>query len=337
VKDFITRIAERALGTAPRIVPQATSRYAPAHLPLPQSRWSKRAARLAHSPNVLSAAGFEIEEASKEEITNTGTIAAQADLVTITPGDPRHPRHTATATIASDKPEPLSRLTHRTSTVAANESRVSSEQHLPADDSRPSFVEASATGKLSDYSSHAGNLKTSEMRQAKDVVTTPAGHDLPSDALKQNAASANDQEKNKNPAQVALGLRINELIATDSPEIIESSETVADRALIAVQRPESTNDFTSTEALFPADSELTVHPQITREEVPANRVRPVAAISGESVYERPQLSESNIQVRIGRIEVRAEPVPRPAAEPVNPPTPKVSLAEFLSDYNRSRA
>src|SRR5829696_9100697 len=67
VKDFLTRVAERALGTAPRVDPQATSRYAPARLPLPEAPLLETPGRAVKLPRTSRAHQFDLEQAPSIE------------------------------------------------------------------------------------------------------------------------------------------------------------------------------------------------------------------------------------------------------------------------------
>jgi hypothetical protein len=346
VKDFITRIAERALGTAPMIDPQATSRYVRAQLPLPQSHLPETVAANVVS-HVLPALELNIEPEPAENMIRAGKEIEQEDRAKtnaphqrqktepvlpaeewITPAN-EVDSESEFANPESNAPRanaPRSSVP-RGNAASDNVSLSLEEPHVIASHPTPSFFEATRVGLVPDESGNANAFPTSDnFETGPNPSRTGDHHSAPRSSSGQNeipAAAGSEVQKRPSESQARV---TEELIVTDSNQIAALQESFS----------KATVDLFAEPPTPPNVSPLPEHRQITPAAIVAHRVGPPAAISDHHASERPERGERTIQVRIGRLEVRAEPPPVASVEPVSPPAPKVSLAEFLSQHNRRR-
>jgi hypothetical protein len=299
VKDFLTRVAERALGTAPRIDPQATSRYAPARLPLPEAPSPQ--AEIPAPPRVSRPRQFDREhELPKKVIAPSLEPTPEAEeRINV----PEQPRKFDQAPLVSARTPPVNELEPApeiTTERIIRNSVVPPEPHVP--ESNP----------ISVLSSHAPSVD-----QVPDEFEAPEIPDPRNDSFPVRAASFADNKPEIQPQTRTL--KIVERIIDETDEIAESVESSSPPPLEVVTRPRE-------------------HQQPTRAAVSPIVVPPTATSDRrrDDRHERPERREKTIQVKIGRVEVHAPPAPLTPVEPPAPPGPKLSLADFLRQHNRRR-
>ena len=304
MKDFLTRVAERALGTAPRIDPQATSRYAPARLPLPESRAplpeipaspsrARQIDREHELPQKVIAPSLEPTREAEERINVPGPSRRfdQSPLVSA-----------RTPSVNELEPEP-----------EFTRERVA----------RPSFVVTESQHENEGRPTPTFSRDAPSVDHVSDEIEAP---DIPApqpDSFPVRAASSANKKREVQP-QIGR-LKIVERIVDESNEIAESVEPSSPPPLEVVV--ENTPPAKST---GPRE-----HRQPTRAAV-SPVVAPPTAASDRRLNDRPERREKNIQVKIGRVEVHAPPAPVTPVEPPAPPGPKLSLADFLRQHNRRR-
>lgn len=302
MKDFLTRVAERALGTAPRIDPQATSRYAPARLPLPElpppraempaSRVTSRAPHFGREhelPKKVIAPGLEPTPEVEERIAvpEQPRKIDQSPLPSLSERLPR-----------TNEPEPEPEFTPEritgTSVVAS----------VPRDtENHPTHVFTAPLGS--------------------DEVETPEVLDRPAQIFPPRALSIVENKAAPEATRERRSLKIVERIIDEPNEIEESIESSSPAPVEVVVEK-------SAKVSRPRE-----HQQPARAAV-APIVPPPTAATDRRPHDRPERREKKIQVKIGRVEVHAPPAPVTPVEPPAAPGPKVSLAEFLRQHNRRR-
>ena len=300
MKDFLTRVAERALGTAPRVDPQVTSRYAPARLPLPElqaplserpaSRPVSRARQIDREhelPTNVMAPSLEPARQAEERI-NAPEQPRKFDRFPLPPE--------AIPPVTELEPEP-----EFTPEKIIMTSVGPPESHDPQ--SHPASV----------LSTHAENIDhVSDEIDSRDEVTHPRIESVPV-----RAASSVDNKLQVQPQTRTL--KIVERIVDESNEIEDAVEPSSPPPVEVVTR--------SREHQQPARA--AVSPIVAPPTSTSDHRR-------DDRHDRPERRENSIRVKIGRVEVHAPPPPVTPVEPPAAPVPKLSLAEFLRQHNRRR-
>jgi len=335
VKDFLTRVAERALGTAPRINPQATSRYAPARLPLPESRLPETPALAVNPPRSLRARQPDREEAPAAKMIVPSVEPVHEDVVRVNAPEPTHKADLSPLPLEPAPPPaneldsgpefvPQKSTKETTKEISA---KVSPVVHAPLPE--PQGAEASSASAFSDDA--AAEVDHSPVRfEAPDVPGRRDDESYPLRAasfVENEAAPVAKHEVQRRLPQSRPPKTV-ETIVAESNVITESIEVPSNPPLELVA------DETATAKVSqPRERERrqTVRAAVSKSDDP----RP-AATTERRDYERPERRERNIQVKIGRVEVHAPPAPVTSVEPVASPVPKLSLAEFLREHNRRR-
>ena len=303
MKDFLTRVAERALGTAPRIDPQATSRYAPARLPLPESHAPMP--EISASPSRARQIDRE-HELPKKVIAPSFEPTREAEERISVPGPPRRFDQ---APLVSARTPPVSELEPE---PEFTRERIIRNSVVPL---QPHDPESSPASVLS---SHAPSVD-----QVPDELEAPHIPAPRNDSFHVRGTSSANNKREVQPQ--TRPLKIVERIVNESNEIAESVESSSPPQLEVV---------TEKSALGPVIRPRE-HQQPTRAAV-SPIVAPPTAASDRRPNDRPERREKNIQVKIGRVEVHAPPAPVTPVEPPAPPGPKLSLADFLRQHNRRR-
>jgi hypothetical protein len=302
VKDFLTRVAERALGTAPRIDPQATSRYAPARLPLPESHspLPEKPARVGSPPRRSRA-----PQADREIVTSLEPAREVAEKI----NPPEQPRR-KNSLVRKPAIPPIELDTE----VASAPERIRTPFVVNGPVPEPHEIENHPTPV---FSRHAPSVD-----HVSDEVETPEIPDPRNESVPvRGASSADNKHQDQRPKTPRLN--IVKPIVDESNRIAESVESSpAPPVEIVVEK--------SAKVSPPRE-----HQQPARAAVSPIVASPTVT-SDRGPHERPERREKTIQVKIGRVEVHAPPAPVTPVEPPAAPGPKVSLAEFLRQHNRRR-
>jgi hypothetical protein len=319
MKDFLIRVAERALGTAPRIDPQGASRYAPARLPLPEPIIDRP---LAAGPRpARTMPSIEIE--SRSEPSEPAVVGPKErvveDTVKLTPA--------VRPQIARSFSSPV----EGTLTAREPESELESTPLTPAPTVRATLVEAqtSAIHPESEFFTEAPRVADGSL----NLAASEPSHRDQNDYLPETEAPARNE-------MVSAEREIHGQV----PQLQPAREVHAGTPLNAIAEPfeSSTASPRQLASDHPAanDSPPRAHQPITRAPFPSDHDHPPAASlerrDNERPREEPEPGPRNIRVKIGRVEVHAAPPPLTPVEPTGPPPPKLSLAEFLRQHNGRR-
>jgi hypothetical protein len=317
VKDFFTRLAERAVGTAPRVDPQVTSRYAPARLPLPESSLPETPSLVVNSPRVSRPPQVALENEPAEKLIAPSLGAAREESERIkAPDRPRKfeqpPLQREQATFMKDRDSGSEIVPDTAAVVSVSPLRPqSSESRLEpifSSDDAPSVEHKVAT------------VETLTRRiEIRDPVERSAP--LPEENL---TAPVAKPEVRPRPSQ-SVAQRVTEKIV-ERVEHVESSANPPQEFVANETGPTKVSEPRQLQPTARFEQQPIARGEFTRAVVRPTEPRD---------YERPERSERKIQVKIGRIEVNAPPAPSPVVVPPPPPTPKLSLAEFLLQHNRS--
>lgn len=341
MSDFLTRVAERALGTAPRIDPQSASRYAPARLPLPESPLPDNNTSAADDTAMLTPPRDSYDRPGTRQVSHPlmvtpvteDTVANDPDFITALKPEhsPEEPGFEATPIESQSRS-----ITHRTAQAKSGDQRTPLESQTRSMTERdrdtahtdralvpeqPSIdasrVTAFEPATIRDDAGHRGaesslfeNHETNRRTSAGYVsapkeTTSSRGENDPQTAGLVSTPSMNDRDVESKMSIAADSIRS----STAPPAIVVQDD----------RQPAMASD----------------HHHETRGAISADFVRPATARVDHSSYERAEQSEPSIRVTIGRVEVRTAPPPA-VVEPVALPAPKLSLAEFLRQHNERR-
>ena len=331
MSDFLTRVAERALGTAPRIDPQSASRYAPSRLPLPESPLPEsplpETTRAAASDSASIAPPLDSYEqpAARQSSRPPGVTPVTADaLATDTGHEPamKSDRSPVGARAAARPLESLSRSVEPERRPLESQSRSIAQGQDTKHPDRASTTERPSLDVLPGTAAFEASTIDDDDRSSRSG-SGPFSSQQPKRRTSTGYVSV--------PPEIAPPREEDELQAVakavtkdrdlESKSAVESIRSSTARPAVTVGQ-----DRRPTAALDRGDA---------RGAISADSIRPATARVDHSNYQREANSEPTIRVTIGRVEVRSAPPPA-VIEPVTPPTPKLSLAEFLRQHNERR-
>ena len=320
MKDFLTRVAERALGTAPRVDPQATSRYAPARLPLPDAPpLLETSGRTSRPPRTSRVDRFDVEQDSTEKVAAPGIEPARGEDINAAD----RPRKLDQSRLAQDQPQPV-----KDSGFAAPERIAEVSAVVAAPPPEPQEIDlsrASSGDVLSvDHRSVAREVSAAE-REVQQRSPQSRSPQTAETIIDESNVIAESVERSSQPL---VEFAAETTVPAKQPR--EPQQTARAAVSTSVEQPAALSNRAVESAPQPRE-----HQQITRAAVSPSLARPPAT-TDRRAYERSEHRERNIQVRIGRVEVHAPPAPVTPVEPPAPPAPKLSLAEFLREHNRRR-
>jgi hypothetical protein len=338
VKDFITRMAERALGTAPRVDPQATSRYAPARLPLPELPLPDPIAAAAHdlAPTAPLRKSYDEQPARRpfsrrpnlNRLTDD-TVAEGADNLPASPMD-RSPEERARVVPPLDL--------RGGSTAKRSLPPNSVAQQISIDSPMGSTEDREATHH------YRPSIPESHFVDASTITATFEASPIRDDAGNPFAESGLFQSQNpiqRNSGNVAVPAKTAALGAEDEPPAVSpvSITAVKDRDIepeMKVEADSSRPPNGPPEISVADDGQtITAADYLETRAISAASVRPAIGKVNHFIHEREAQDKPSIRVTIGRVEVRTAPPPV-VVEPVAPPAPELSLAEFLRQHNERR-
>lgn len=366
--DFLTRIAQRALGVAPVVQPVVGSRYAPtldlsvpAIFP-PEDRRSENPAKRTPGVESLSAHGSSSSNArqiirrgpSFDAVeTDTAPFEASAsptqthlDIQSPSesereafagPAENAEARGKSPAVTTGKSSAPRTELqqpsaqTNDVGVVAHDAGRpVNSGAVIPREDD--SFDLSEAALQREDTES-ASVLSLSRGELTIDAKPASQNERDPVDS----PAIAHHEEEGFEATDSRLGMPERELSALLTPPLISDpsdhkrpSVDGLKQSLHSEQELDNTSRLPSRARTTPSRGSANLFNQsITRS---ADQQLP----SSNEVGDAHASSEKIIRITIGRIDVRAVAPPLPTVEPPAPSAPKLSLDEFLQQDNRRR-
>lgn len=317
--DFFTRVARKAMGTAPAIQPLVVSRYAPSRLPNTEAELLGTEPRLQNTrPNVHK---------TRENSSPTQSDAQSREVDGV--GDDS--KATAPADNSFQQPVIEGDVRGVTPSVRVLPPKASTTHaELSENEMQPG-----ATMPVAD---------NEEFTLAGPTTTaSQTGFDLPSTSRPPISSFEAERSRAAEPSKTLLETNVESM--KDRPALSNSDD----------ERPRWVGTDLEEEPRFQDDAVVTLIPErepgrLTR--APSNQANqptnhdgslPVSFTSNaaESSFDlldqQVERDSPVIRVTIGRIEVRAVTPPvEPAFQPSAPATPKISLDEFLREHNGRR-
>jgi hypothetical protein len=337
--DFLTRVAQRAIGMAPAIQPVVGSRYAPARVPLaelPELETDPGLNTEASARNVEARASafstLPIRNVRPRTITK-GNAEAQPASEAVSPL-PAQPEPT--------RPTPFGREVQPAPAIVALARELHGDREII---DGPVFESPSPKGVDSPLISKGNEVLISNERQAV----------LPGEPLTEYSVSEEASLVDRGSESVA---------SVEPPQVVSTSkrsesgapsDKTTDRgsASTPIRQPARNQEKALQEepvlqidevGILTVESEprlLTELARNRREAHPRESFGESFAESSASSFpvlpdERAESSSPVIRVTIGRIDVRAVTPSSPPPQPSAPPAPKLSLDEFLRQHNGRR-
>lgn len=340
MSDFLTRVARRALGTAPRIDPQSASRYEPSRLPLPGPALPEMATApapdLAPTASIDSLDSFDSRPATHHLSQPPLVTPVTEDTIATDAG------HLPALKADGSPTKPRARpLQSETRAIAPGTKPLELHSESIAQSSRPLESQARSMAQGSPDADHSVHALIAE-RPSIDASPASMIRDDDRDAGSESRLSPIQEATGQTlEVHVSVPKETSRFRAEDEQAAAVVSHPVTDdrevesKLRVAVEPSPSATAPRASAAADASQPLVTEDHQDARGAISADFVRPAMARIDYSKYERAENTEPMIRVTIGRVEVRSAPPPA-VVEPVAPPAPKLSLAEFLRQHNERR-
>lgn len=336
MNDFLTRVAEKALGTAPRIDPQSASRFSPSRLPLPELPLPDITGAAPDSALLRPHDSYVDQTARRQSSPRPAVTPVTEETVANAPGYvaalkiDRSPEEPATETGPGESlSKSITDSTPRAKSVVKKNPGDAQTRSIADRDRDAAPLDRGAIPERPDIGTSAV-ISALEVSMIGDDARHRVSESFRDPAASNGYVSAPNKSASLRGADEPQTADLAPAPSMDDRDVESKSSIAVDSFRSSTTTPPSVvlpNDHQPARAFD--------HHRETRGAVSAEFVRPATARADRSDYERKEESEPSIRVTIGRVEVRAAP-PAPVVQPVAPPAPKLSLAEFLRQHNERR-
>jgi hypothetical protein len=343
MSDFLTRVAERALGTAPRIDPQSASRYSPSRLPFPESPLPETTKAAVSDAAPIAPSLDSYEQPAPRQLSRPPMVMPLTEDAVATEPGPVPALNSDGAPLELQAParplEPQSRSNAQGTQPLELQSKSIAQRTQPAE-TEPGSIAAERWGAeqldldpIPDRPSvdpwRAIIAAEPSMIADDDRASDFASGPLPGEELSRRSSDGYASKS----TEAAQSREENEARAVSGPVTKDrNTETKLGVAVESIRTGTAPRDVAVADDRQPAAA---VDPRDARGAISADFIRPATARVDNSNYEQEGKGEPTIRVTIGRVEVRSAPPPA-VVQPVAPPSPKLSLAEFLRQHNERR-